>query len=79
LAQDFRDAEQRGNLSHPIDTTLEAIARLAAQAKSARGARDRHRLEVGTLEQNRGSRIADLGIQPAHDAGDREGLFRIGD
>ena len=79
LTYQLGDARQRRDLPAAIDRALETVAGLAAQPQPARGARDRHRLEVGALEHDRAGGVADFRVQPAHDAGDRQRLLRVGD
>src|ERR1700674_2962351 len=54
LADQRRCADQSRHLSLAIDTALEAVAGLAAKAEPARGPRDRHRIEAGAFDQDRG-------------------------
>ena len=79
FADQFGGANQRADLSRAIDAAFEAVARLAAQTQSARGARDGHRFEVCALEQDSRGRVADFGVETAHHAGDCERLVGVGD
>ena len=72
-------ANQRADLSRAIDAALEAVTRLAAQTQPPRRARDGHRLEVRALEQDCSRRIADLRVEAAHHARNRQRLVAVGD
>ncbi|MPM82933.1 hypothetical protein SDC9_129995 [bioreactor metagenome] len=62
-----------------VDPALVAPGRLGGQAVPARGPRHRQHVEVRRLEDDLGRRAAQLGVLPAHHAGqaDRPGV--VGD
>ena len=65
--------------SREIDPAFETIAGVARETETPRLALDDGRIPEGAFEQHAGRRIADPGVLAAHDAGEAQRLFRIGD
>ena len=56
-----------------VHAALVALGRLSGQLMTAGGASDRHRVEVGGLNEDVGSALIDLGVGTAEDAGQYQG------
>ena len=72
LTQQLTEAVDGGGDGTGIAATLEAGRGLGAQSQPLRGAGDRHRGEIGRLEQHLGGRLRDLRRGASHDAGDAD-------
>ncbi len=62
-----------------VDALLPPVRALRAQAEALARAEEAVRLEVGRLEQHGPRGVADLGLLPAHDPGERDRPVRVGD
>ena len=76
---DLDAAAHRVAAAPAVDAALEAVARLGAHAERAAGAADPGRIPVGGLEQDVAGLQAHLGGGAAHDAGEADDAFRVGD
>ena len=70
---------RRGPGEMRVDALLPAVRALGAQAEALARAEEAVRLEVRRLEQHGRVRVADLGVLPAHDPGERDRPLRVGD
>ena len=64
---------------HAVDPALEATRRLARQLVPTRHVRDRSRREVRRLQRDLGAVVVDLGVEPAHRAGEPDRSAVVGD
>ncbi len=62
-----------------VERPFEPVARRAEQPQRPRRPPDRHRVELGGLDQDVGRRVADLGLRPAHHAREADGPLGVGD
>ncbi len=62
-----------------VDALFPAVRAFRSQPQPLGRTEDRVRLEVRRLEQHVGRRLGDLRFLPAHDPGERDGAFPVGD
>ena len=70
-------ARQRGGFE--ICAALEAMRSIGVQTVAPRSLAHRRRIEPCRLDQDVAGLLGDHGVEPAHDAGERDRLFRVGD
>ena len=68
MGQDLHEARRRAKRQVRVNATFESIRRLTAQRVALGRTRDRHRVEVGRLEEYVGGVGADLTRHASHDA-----------
>src|SRR5262249_8557097 len=62
-----------------VDALLPAVRALRPKAQPLRGLEDADRLEVGSLKEHQGRRVADLALETAHDRRERDGPLSVRD
>ena len=79
LHEELGDPMARGVAGLGVDPPLEPPGRLRRQLVTSRGARNRHRIEVGSLDDDIAGARRELGRGSAHHTGEADGSGGVGD
>ena len=79
LLHQLAGALQGGHAAFAVDATLKPAGGLGSHTQTAGGCPDAHRIKHGGFKDDHLGLIGDLAVFTAHNAGNRNCLFRIGD